>query len=35
VIVGVFVVTWAAALSIWHFGHIEQKWETATSAAPD
>src|SRR5258707_420427 len=35
VIVGVFVVTWAVALAIWHFGHIEQKWETAKAAAPD
>jgi nickel/cobalt transporter (NiCoT) family protein len=29
VIVGIFVLTWAVALSIWHFGHIEQKWEAA------
>ena len=29
VIAGVFVVTWAAALAIWHFGRIEQKWRTA------
>jgi high-affinity nickel-transport protein len=28
-VVGVFVVTWAVALAIWHFGRIEQKWETA------
>jgi high-affinity nickel-transport protein len=28
VIVGVFVATWAVALSIWHFGKIEQKWDT-------
>jgi nickel/cobalt transporter (NiCoT) family protein len=27
VIVGVFVATWAVALSIWHFGKIEQKWD--------
>jgi high-affinity nickel-transport protein len=26
-IVGVFVVTWVVALSIWHFGRIEQKWD--------
>jgi high-affinity nickel-transport protein len=26
VIVGLFVVTWIMALSIWHFGKIEQKW---------
>jgi len=28
-VVGFFVVTWAVALALWHFGHIEQKWETA------
>jgi len=27
-IVVVFVVTWAVSLAIWHFGRIEQKWET-------
>jgi len=27
-IVGVFVVTWAVALAIWHFGHIEEKWDS-------
>ena len=26
VIVGLFVLTWAVALSIWHFGHIEERW---------
>jgi nickel/cobalt transporter (NiCoT) family protein len=26
VIVGVFVVTWIAALAIWHFGKIEQRY---------
>jgi high-affinity nickel-transport protein len=25
-IVGLFVVTWAAALLIWKYGNIEQKW---------
>ena len=33
VIVGVFVLTWAIALSIWRFGHIEQKWQAHTAAA--
>ncbi len=32
VIVGVFVLTWAVALSIWHFGKIEQKWDSAAAA---
>jgi high-affinity nickel-transport protein len=32
VIVGIFVVTWAVALSVWHFGKIEQKWDTAKAA---
>jgi high-affinity nickel-transport protein len=27
VIVGLFVVTWVLALSIWHFGRIEEKWQ--------
>jgi high-affinity nickel-transport protein len=25
-IVGLFVATWIIALSVWHFGHIEEKW---------
>jgi high-affinity nickel-transport protein len=25
-IVGLFVVTWGVALSIWHFGHVEARW---------
>jgi nickel/cobalt transporter (NiCoT) family protein len=31
IIVGVFVVTWAAALAVWRFGKIEQKWELAAA----
>ena len=26
VIVGMFVLTWAAAMVIWRYGHIEEKW---------
>jgi nickel/cobalt transporter (NiCoT) family protein len=26
VIVGVFVATWAIALAVWRFGHIEERW---------
>ena len=33
IIVGVFVLTWAAALCIWHFGRIEQKWDIAAAKA--
>jgi len=29
VIVAVFVLTWAVALSVWHFGKIEHKWDTS------
>jgi high-affinity nickel-transport protein len=29
VIVGVFVVVWAAALLVWRFGQIESRWEAA------
>jgi nickel/cobalt transporter (NiCoT) family protein len=25
-IVGLFVVTWAVAVAVWHFGHIEERW---------
>jgi len=34
-IAGVFVVTWAAALAIWHFGRIEQKWQPAADCGRD
>ncbi|HEY5031601.1 MAG TPA: HoxN/HupN/NixA family nickel/cobalt transporter [Actinomycetes bacterium] len=27
-IVGLFVVTWVVALAFWHFGHIEEKWQS-------
>jgi len=33
VIVGVFVLTWAVALSVWRFGKIEQKWDLAIAKA--
>ncbi len=26
IIVGMFVLTWAAALTIWKYGHVEEKW---------
>ena len=32
-IVGLFVVTWAVALSVWRFGHIEERWDAAALAA--
>ncbi len=32
VIAGMFVVVWVAALAIWRFGHIEQRWESAAAA---
>src|SRR5947208_5993586 len=28
-IVGLFVLTWAVALAVWRFGHIEEKWSAA------
>jgi len=34
VIVGAFVLTWAGALSIWHFGKIEQRWGPASVTGP-
>jgi high-affinity nickel-transport protein len=29
-IVGLFIVTWAAALAVWRFGRIEERWRTET-----
>ena len=34
-VVGGFVLTWIVALAVWHFGRIEQKWETGRPLAPD
>jgi high-affinity nickel-transport protein len=34
VIVGMFIVTWAAALAIWRFGHIEEKWSARLQTGP-
>jgi len=33
-IVGVFVLTWIAALAIWHLGHIEERWSGGPVLAP-
>ncbi len=34
-IVGVFVLTWIVALCVWHFGRIEQKWESTRPLPAD
>ena len=34
VIVGMFVVTWAVALSVWRFGRIEEKWSRGVDGSP-
>jgi high-affinity nickel-transport protein len=33
VVVGLFVSTWAVALLVWRYGHIEEKWAPNASAA--
>jgi high-affinity nickel-transport protein len=33
VIVGLFAVTWTAALAVWRFGHIEARWDIAAVRA--
>jgi nickel/cobalt transporter (NiCoT) family protein len=33
VIVGMFIVTWAAAMLIWRYGHIEEKWSARLQTA--
>jgi high-affinity nickel-transport protein len=34
VIVGMFIVTWLAALLIWRYGHIEEKWSARLQSRP-
>ena len=33
VIVGLFILTWAAALLIWRYGNVEERWERAAAEA--
>jgi high-affinity nickel-transport protein len=33
-IAGAFVLTWAVALSIWHFGRIEERWSPSLRPSP-
>ncbi len=33
IIVGIFVATWVVALSIWRFGHVEERWDAAALRA--
>jgi high-affinity nickel-transport protein len=35
IIVGLFVLTWAIALAIWHFARIEDRWTPRRHKAPD
>jgi high-affinity nickel-transport protein len=35
VIVGMFIVTWAAAMAIWRWGHIEEKWTARLQSGQD
>ena len=34
VIVGMFIVTWAVAIAIWRWGHIEERWTARLNAPP-
>jgi high-affinity nickel-transport protein len=34
IIVGLFVLTWALALAIWRFAHIEERWELRVTSTP-
>ena len=31
-IVGMFILTWAAALAFWRFGHVEERWNSRLAA---
>jgi high-affinity nickel-transport protein len=33
IIVGIFAATWVVALSIWRFGHVEERWDAAALQA--
>lgn len=33
VIVGMFILTWLAALLVWRYGHIERKWSARLQPA--
>jgi high-affinity nickel-transport protein len=33
IIVGIFVVTWGIALTVWHFGHVEARWDRHAAEA--
>jgi nickel/cobalt transporter (NiCoT) family protein len=35
VIVGMFIVTWAVAMLIWRYGHIEEKWMARLQSGPE
>jgi nickel/cobalt transporter (NiCoT) family protein len=34
VIVGMFILTWAGALALWRFGHVEERWNARLKQAP-
>jgi type IV secretory pathway TrbD component len=34
VIVGMFILTWLAALLVWRFGRIEERWTARLQPAP-
>ncbi len=34
IIVGMFLATWAIALTVWHYGRIEERWTAGMEAAP-
>jgi high-affinity nickel-transport protein len=34
IIVGLFVLAWAVAMAVWHYGHIEEKWSASLTPRP-
>jgi nickel/cobalt transporter (NiCoT) family protein len=34
IIVGLFVLAWAVAMAVWHYGHIEEKWSAGLTPRP-
>jgi high-affinity nickel-transport protein len=31
-IVGLFVLTWAVALAVWHYGKVEERWSAGLAS---
>ena len=35
IILGMFIATWAVAVSVWRYGHIEERWTARAEVGTD